>query len=138
VLFLQEALPLFIMSALGLFIAERIGLLAIIENFSAPLIKGILGLPPQFAESLIMGFIRGEAGVAILKKMADAGTMNHQQLVIAMIVTILFIPCVTNFMLIIKEQGSQRALAIIASVTTCAFITGGIVNYFIKLSHLAF
>jgi ferrous iron transport protein B len=137
-LFLQEALPLFIVSAFGLFFAEKLGLLKIIENISAPLMSGVLGLPPQFAESLIMGFIRGEAGVAILKKLADSGIMNNQQLVVAMIVTILFIPCVTNFMLIIKEQGAQRALSIIASVTTCAIITGGAVNYFIKLAHLTF
>ena len=137
-LFLQEAVPLFIISALGLFCADKIGLLAIIENLFAPVIRGFLGLPPQFAESLIMGFIRGEAGVAVLKKMVDAGVMNHSQLVIAMVVTILFIPCVTNFMLIIKEQGAKRALAIIVSVTTCAFITGGIMNHFFRWANITF
>jgi ferrous iron transport protein B len=137
-LFLQEAAPLFIISALGLFFADRIGLLTIIEYLSAPVISGFLGLPPQFAESLIMGFIRGEAGVAVLKKMVDSGVMNHAQLVVAMVVTILFIPCVTNFMLIIKEQGSQKALAIIVSVTTCAIITGGILNYFFRWANIIF
>ncbi|MEI6209065.1 MAG: ferrous iron transport protein B [Desulfuromonadales bacterium] len=137
-LFLQEAVPLFIISALGLFFSEKIGLLTFIENFSAPVIKGFLGLPPQFAESLIMGFIRGEAGVAILKKMVDSGVMNHAQLVVAMVVTILFIPCVTNFMLIIKEQGSRKALAIIASVTICAIMTGGVMNFIFQWAHISF
>jgi ferrous iron transport protein B len=73
-----------------------------------------------------------------LKKLADTGVMNHAQLVVAMIVTILFIPCVTNFMLIIKEQGSQRALAIISAVTACALITGGFLNFFISWAHLTF
>ncbi len=137
-LFLQEAVPLFIFSALGLFFADKIGLLTIIERLAAPVIKGFLGLPPQFAESLIMGFIRGEAGVAILKKMVDSGVMDHTQLIVAMVVTILFIPCVTNFMLIIKEQGSQKALAIIVSVTSCAILTGGILNYLLRLVDFAF
>ena len=137
-LFLQEAVPLFIISALGLFFADKIGLLTIIETISAPVIKGFLGLPPQFAESLIMGFIRGEAGVAVLKKMVDSGVMNHAQLVVAMVVTILFIPCVTNFMLIIKEQGVQKALAIIVSVTACAIVTGGVLNYFLQWGNFAF
>jgi ferrous iron transport protein B len=132
-MFLREALPLFIISALGLFLMEKIGLLAWVEDLAAPVVKGFLGLPPQFAESLIMGFIRGEAGIAVLKKMLDAGVMDHLQLVVAMIVTILFIPCVTNFMLIIKEQGSKKALAIIFSVTACAIMTGGIMNYFLRL-----
>ena len=137
-LFLQEAVPLFLVSALGLFFADKIGLLKIIETLAAPVISGFLGLPPQFAESLIMGFIRGEAGVAVLKKMVDSGVMNHAQLVVAMVVTILFIPCVTNFMLIIKEQGSQKALAIIVSVTTCAIMTGGILNHFFRWANIVF
>jgi ferrous iron transport protein B len=137
-LFLQEAVPLFIVSALALFFAEKIGLLGIIETVFAPVIKGFLGLPPQFAESLIMGFIRGEAGVAVLKKMVDSGAMNHAQLVVAMVVTILFIPCVTNFMLIIKEQGTQKALAIIVSVTTCAILTGGAMNFIFRWASITF
>jgi ferrous iron transport protein B len=137
-LFLQEAVPLFIIAALGLFFAERMGLLSIIETIFAPVIKGFLGLPPQFAESLILGFIRGEAGVAVLKKMVDSGMMNNAQLVVAMVVTILFIPCVTNFMLIIKEQGAPNALAIIVSVTTCAILTGGAMNFIFRWASITF
>lgn len=137
-LFLQEAVPLFVIAALGLFFAEKMGLLSLIETIFAPVIKGFLGLPPQFAESLILGFIRGEAGVAVLKKMVDSGVMNHAQLVVAMVVTILFIPCVTNFMLIIKEQGTPKALAIIASVTTCAILTGGAMNFIFRWASITF
>ena len=137
-MFLREALPLFILGALGLFFTEKIGLLVLVEDLAAPVVKGFLGLPPQFVESLIMGFIRGEAGLAMLKKMVDARVIDHLQLVIAMIVTILFIPCVTNFMLIIKEQGSKKALAIIFSVTACAIMTGGIMNYFLRWNHITF
>jgi len=117
---------------------EKVGLLTAVEDIAAPVVKGFLGLPPQFAESLIMGFIRGEAGIAILKKMLDAGVMDHLQLVVAMIVTILFIPCVTNFLLIIKEQGTKKAVAIIVSVTVCAILTGGIMNYFLRWNHFSF
>ena len=74
----------------------------------------------------------------MLKKMVDAGVMDHLQLVVAMIVTILFIPCVTNFMLIIKEQGSKKAFAIIVSVTACAIMTGGIMNYFLRWNNFTF
>jgi ferrous iron transport protein B len=137
-MFLREALPLFLMAALGLFLAEKIGLLVLLEDLAAPVVRGFLGLPPQFAESLILGFIRGEAGIAVLKKMVDAGVMDHLQLVVAMIVTILFIPCVTNFLLIIKEQGTKKAVAIIVSVTACAIMTGGVMNYVLRWNHITF
>ncbi|MEI6305971.1 MAG: ferrous iron transport protein B, partial [Deltaproteobacteria bacterium] len=91
--FLKEAAPLFFAGAISLFLLDKIGFLSLIERALSPVIKGFLGLPEQFAESLIMGFIRGEAGIAILKQLVDAGTMSNQQLVVAMIVTILFIPC---------------------------------------------
>lgn len=137
-MFLREALPLFVVSALGLFFMEKIGMLRLLERIVTPLIKGFLGLPPQFAESLIMGFIRGEAGIAVLKKMVDVGSMNHLQLVVAMIVTILFIPCVTNLLLIIKEQGVKKAVAIVVSVTLCAIMTGGIMNHLFLWRHVTF
>ena len=137
-LFLREALPLFIIGALGLFLVDKIGLLVALEDFFAPIVRGFMGLPPQFAESLIMGFIRGEAGIAVLKKLMDTGVMDHRQLVVAMIVTILFIPCVTNFLLIIKEQGLKKALAIIVSVTACAVLTGGIMNRFFQWRNITF
>jgi ferrous iron transport protein B len=104
----------------------------------SPVIQGFLGLPERFAESLIMGFIRGEAGVAILQQLVDAGTMNSRQLVVAMIVTILFIPCVTNFLLVIKEHGSKAAFAIIASVTACAILTGGAINNILNYFNIVY
>ncbi len=137
-MFLREALPLFFLGAFGLFLAERMGLLLLLEKTASPVVKGFLGLPPEFAESLIMGFIRGEAGIAVLKKMLDKGIMDHLQLVVATIVTILFIPCVTNFLLIIKEQGSKKALAIIVSVTAFAILTGGAVNYLLRSTNAVF
>ncbi|MEI6704436.1 MAG: nucleoside recognition domain-containing protein, partial [Deltaproteobacteria bacterium] len=136
--FLKEATPLFFAGAISLFILDKIGFLALVERALSPVTKGFLGLPEQFAESLIMGFIRGEAGIAILKQMVDAGTMSNQQLVIAMIVTILFIPCVTNFLLIIKEHGSKSAFAIITSVTACAILTGGAMNHILKFFNIVF
>jgi ferrous iron transport protein B len=137
-MFLREALPFFILSALGFFIAEKIGLLAAVEKLAEPFVRGLLGLPPQFIESLLLGFVRGEAGLAMLKRMLDASVIDHLQLVVAMIVTILFIPCITNFMLVIKEQGPKKAFAIIVSVTTCALLTGGVMNYFLRWTHFTF
>lgn len=137
-MFLREALPLFVLSCLGFFIADRIGLLAFIQNLAEPVVRELLGLPPQFIESLFLGFVRGEAGFAMLKRMMDAALIDHLQLVVAMIVSILFIPCLTNFMLIIKEQGPKKAFTIIVSVTVCSFLTGGIINYFLRWNHFTF
>ncbi len=137
-IFLRESLPLFLISALGLFSLAKIGFLSWAEELAAPVIRGGLGLPPQFAESLLMGFIRGEAGIAVLSRMVDSGVMDHRQLVVAMIVTILFAPCVTNFMLIVKELGTRKALAILALVTAAALSTGVVMNFLLHWGRFEF
>lgn len=136
--FVKEAIPLFFAGAISLFLLDKIGFLALVERALSPIIKGFLGLPERFAESLIMGFIRGEAGVAILQQLVDEGSMNSRQLVVAMVVTILFIPCVTNFLLVIKEHGSKTAFAIITSVSICAILTGGALNHILNFFNIVY
>ena len=41
----------------------------------------------------------------------------------------LFVPCVANFLVIIKEQGIKRALAILGFITPFSFFVGGLVNW---------
>ena len=136
--FIKEATPLFFVGAISLFILDKIGFLVFLEHLLSPLIRGFLGLPEQFTESLIMGFIRGEAGIAILKQLVDSGTMNTQQLVVALLVTLMSIPCVTNFLLIIKDLGPKSAIAIITAVSTCAILTGGAMNHLLKFFNIVF
>ncbi len=136
--FVKEATPLFFVGAISLFTLDKIGFLVFLERALSPLIKGFLGLPEQFAEALIMGFLRGEAGIAILKQLVDSGTMNTQQLVVALLVTLMSIPCVTNFMLILKDLGSKSAVAIIVTVSTCAILTGGAMNHGLKFFNVVF
>ncbi len=136
--FVKEATPLFFIGAFSLFTLDKIGFLVFLERFLSPLIKGFLGLPEQFTESLIMGFIRGEAGIAILKQLVDSGTMNSQQLVVALLVTLLSVPCVTNFLLIVKDLGAKSAIAIIVAVSSCAILTGGAMNYILKYYNIYF
>ncbi len=136
--FVKEATPLFFVGAISLFTLDKVGFLLFLEHAMSPLIKGFLGLPEQFAEALIMGFLRGEAGIAILKQLVDSGAMNTPQLVVALLVTLMSIPCVTNFMLILKDLGAKSAIAIIVTVSTCAILTGGAMNHTLKFFNIVF
>jgi len=50
------------------------------------------------------------------------------QTVVALTVITLFVPCVANFLVIIKEQGIGRALAILGFITPYSFLVGGLIN----------
>jgi len=50
----------------------------------------------------------------------------------------LFVPCVANFLMMIKEQGSRAAFAILAVVTVIAIGTGAGLNAALGVLHVTF
>ena len=128
--FLREATPLFLMGTLALFLAAESGLLALLERALAPLIQGWLSLPVETTKVFILGFLRRDYGAAGLFALATAAppALSVNQTVVALTVITLFVPCVANFLVIIKEQGIGRALAILGFITPYSFLVGGLIN----------
>ena len=54
-----------------------------------------------------MGFLRRDYGAAGLFQLAHAGQLSGTQAVVALTVMTLFVPCVANFLMIVKEQGIE-------------------------------
>jgi len=129
--FLREATPLFLMGTLALFLAAESGLLGLLERGLAPLIQGWLSLPVETTKVFILGFLRRDYGAAGLFALATANPprLSVNQTVVALTVITLFVPCVANFLVIIKEQGIKRALAIIGFITPFSFVVGGLINW---------
>jgi ferrous iron transport protein B len=50
------------------------------------------------------------------------------QAVVALVTITLFVPCVANFFVIVKERGARTALAMTAFIFPFAFLVGGILN----------
>jgi len=50
----------------------------------------------------------------------------------------LFVPCVANFLMIVKERGLRIGLAILAFVTVMAVGTGALLNGALRFFHVAF
>jgi len=46
-----------------------------------------------------------------------------------MVVITLFVPCIANLLVIIKEQGIKRAFAILGFIIPYAIMVGGIVRF---------
>jgi ferrous iron transport protein B len=136
--YLGEAVPLFLVGTAMLFVLDRIGGLAVIANAARPLVTGLLGLPPRAAEVFVMGFLRRDYGAAGLFQMARGGALTHVQAVVALTVMTLFVPCVANFLMIVKERGLKIGLAILTVVTLIAVGTGAVLNAVLGMLHVAF
>jgi ferrous iron transport protein B len=136
--YLGEAVPLFLLGTALLFVLDRIGGLAVVANLARPLVTGLLGLPPKAAEVFVMGFLRRDYGAAGLFLMARNGALTHVQAVVALTVMTLFVPCVANFLMIVKERGLKIGLVILSVVTVIAVGTGAVLNTILRVLHVAF
>lgn len=130
--YLREAVPLFILGTLILFVSDKLGLLAISEKLAAPLVVGFLGLPIKATEAFIIGFLRRDYGAAGLLMLARQGQLDPIQVVVSIVTITLFVPCIANFFMIIKEQGIKVALYITAFIFPFAFLVGGILNIILR------
>jgi ferrous iron transport protein B len=136
--YLGEAVPLFLFGTALLFVMDRTGLLAWLTAAAQPIVTGALGLPPRAAEVFVMGFLRRDYGAAGLFTMAQAGALTGVQAVVALTVMTLFVPCVANLLMIIRERGARVGFAILAFVTVVAVSTGTVLNAILRLLHVTF
>lgn len=145
--YLKEALPLFLIGTLILFILDRLRLptpwgtmsgLAMVEGALSPVVTGILDLPRETAQVLILGFLRRDYGAAGLFDLVRTGKMNSVQIVTSLIVLTLFIPCVANFFMMIREIGTKKAMIMLAFITPFAIAVGGIVAWILRSLNIHF
>ena len=136
--YLGEAVPLFLVGTALLFALDRVGGLAVVANVARPVVTGLLGLPSKAAEVFVMGFLRRDYGAAGLFLMARSGALTHVQAVVALTVMTLFVPCVANFLMIVKERGLKIGLAILTFVTIIAVGTGAALNAALRFLHVGF
>jgi ferrous iron transport protein B len=136
--YLKEAVPLFVLGTVILFVIDKFGILSIIEKISSPIIVGLLDLPPKTAESFIIGFLSRDYGASGLFSMQKAGLLDTTQVMVSLITITLFIPCIANFFVIIKEQGKRIATYMFLFIFPFAIFVGFLFNKVVRLLNIHF
>ncbi len=134
--YLKEAVPLFILGTLMLFLLHQVRGLMFLEKMASPLIVHLLGLPAKVTEAFIIGFLRRDYGAAGLFVLARDGQLNPHQVLVSLVTITLFIPCIAQFFMMIKERGLKRALWISAVIFPIAFGVGGVLNILLRWMDL--
>lgn len=134
--YFKEVIPLFILGTVLLFVLDLTGALEVIRDFSSPLIVSFLGLPSEVTEAFIIGFLRRDYGAVFLFDAATSGLLNPNQILISMITITLFVPCIANVFIIIKELGLKTAVRMVAFIFPFAFLVGGAVNLILSLFNI--
>ncbi len=130
--YLKEAVPLFILGTFILFIGHKIGALAYIQKLTDPIVVNFLGLPSRAAEAFVIGFLRRDYGAAGLFMLAKEGLLDPIQIVVSLTVMTLFVPCIANFFMMVKERGMKTALYMAAFIFPFAFGVGGALNWLLR------
>ena len=136
--YLKEAVPLFILGTFILFLLHKFNLLKLLESIASPVIVNLLGLPEKTTGAFILGFLRRDYGAAGLFAMAQKGMLTPVQSVVSLVTITLFVPCIANFFMIVKERGIKTASGIIAIVFPAAFLVGGMLNWILKTFGVSF
>ncbi|ABP67327.1 small GTP-binding protein [Caldicellulosiruptor saccharolyticus DSM 8903] len=123
--FLIEALPIFVLATLILGFLDATGFLKIIENIAQPIVTGFLKLPKRMTEVFILSIIRRDYGAAGLVTIPT----TKRQMFVALVTTTLFVPCITSFAMMTKENGLKYSLFIWVSSAVIAILVGGLLAH---------
>ncbi len=125
--YFREVFPLFILASILIWIGQLTGLFQLIVSGLEPVVS-LIGLPKETAVAFLFGFFRRDYGAAGLFDIQGAGLLSGTQLVVAAVTLTVFVPCIAQFSVTIKERGTKTAIAIILFVFPFAFLVGFLVN----------
>jgi ferrous iron transport protein B len=128
--YLMEIIPVFLGTSLLLWFLDQQGFLdRIIHALRGP-VQG-LGLPPEAAGIFLLGFFRRDYGAAGLYDLR--GDLSMSQLTVAATTLTLFVPCLAQAAVMVKERGLVTAILIIAIIVPLAFLVGFSLNHLLAL-----
>lgn len=122
-----EVLPLFVLASILIWIGKLTGFFDLALSILRIAVTAI-GLPEQAAVTFLFGFFRRDYGAAGLHDLQSLGLLSDVQLIVSAATLTLFIPCIAQFSVMIKERGLWTALGIAVFILPFAFFSGFVLN----------
>jgi ferrous iron transport protein B len=130
--YFREILPLFVLASVFIWLGQVTGLFdLLIRGLEYPV--RLLGLPDKAAVSFLFGFFRRDYGAAGFFDMKKMGLLTGHQIVVAAVTLTLFVPCVAQFLMNVKERGMRIGLALSLFVLLFSFGAGYLVHVILEV-----
>ena len=133
--YFKEILPLFIFASLLIWIGQITGIFNILVKILEHPIRA-LGLPDKAAVAFLFGFFRRDYGAAGLYDLKKAGLLSSNQIVVSCITLTLFLPCIAQLLMNVKERGIKMGIGMSVFILFFSFSVGYLVNLFLNLLHI--
>ena len=124
--FMREAVPIFLLASFAVFVFDRLGGLAVLEDWSRPVVGGLLGLPDEATQVFLKTMIRRENGATELSMLR--GQFDGVQTVVTLLVMTTLLPCINTAIVVVKERGVRTAMVIFVAITGWAIGVGALVG----------
>ena len=125
--YFKEVLPLFIFASVLIWLGKVTKIFDIVIDILRWPVR-LIGLPQEAAKVFLFGFFRRDYGVAGLYDLNKTGALTGIQLVVACIALTLFLPCIAQLLMNVKERGIKTGIAISVFVLFFSFFVAFIVN----------
>jgi ferrous iron transport protein B len=129
--YFREVLPLFLVASVLLWAGQLTGVLQRVIDALTPVVA-LLGLPAETASIFLFGFFRRDYGAAGLFDLQQTGVLDVAQLTVAAVTLTLFVPCVAQFLMMIRERGWRTAAGMLLFITPFAFGVGFVLNLLLR------
>jgi len=125
--YFKEIFPLFILASVFIWFGQLTGIFDLMIKFLSYPVR-LLDLPEKTSVAYLFGFFRRDYGAAGLYDINKAGLFTGNQLVVAVVTMTLFLPCIAQFLINIKERGWKTGISISIFIFFFAFIVGYFLN----------
>lgn len=130
--YFTEIFPMFILASTMIWLGQLTGIFSVFVKILEYPMRW-LGLPDQAAIAFLFGFFRRDYGAAGLYDIKKAGLLDGNQLVVACVVLTLFLPCIAQFLMNVKERGWKTGVFLSLFVLFFSFFVGFGVNLIFNL-----
>lgn len=125
--YFTEIFPMFILASAMIWLGQLTGVFSVFVKILEYPMRW-LGLPDQAAIAFLFGFFRRDYGAAGLYDIKKAGLLDGNQLVVACVVLTLFLPCIAQFLMNVKERGWRTGILLSVFILFFSFFVGFGVN----------
>ena len=133
--FLLFAWPIIAVSSIALAVFSFIGIDGAINRLFSPVTEIILQLPSELGITLFLGIFRKELTLIMLNSALDTAdvslVLSSEQILVLVVFTVLYIPCIATITTLWKEGGAKVALLSIVLNTSVALAVAGAVAWLV-------
>ena len=126
-----EVLPLFLFASVLLWAGKLTGLFDVAVRGLTPVVR-LLGLPKETASIFLFGFFRRDYGAAGLYELTRKHLLSPAQITVAAVTLTLFVPCIAQFLMMIRERGKKTAIGMFLFITPFAFGAGWLLHILLR------